>query len=392
MSLQRIIAAAALAALLGWGAPALADSATHPARDVNAPATQVVPGDQIPWGEVGPGWALAALAQGGRGEYGGIDPDQQLLELIDPEGGRYRILTSAVTGGHGWFSLKAWSDEGRTALLVFDEGLRPQRAVALDLRTLKETTLPLPTRIADVTLRPDGRGLLAVTFGEKGPHSRTLLALDWSGERQLLRRGMGAGLLLGADGSRLVTGATTFQGHVLRVLDARDGHLVRRLSVPRSCTPVRWWTDDELLAMCWGKNATSQLYAVPVDGGPVTRLTTYHGARSADLGDVDAFELGERRYLQASGACGSLFLARQEADGSAIPLEVPGATGNVVVLAVRGGRLLLQHAAPCDGGTTRSVLSLFEPETADEEVLTVLPANQEFGRILLYGERRAVGY
>ena len=175
------------------------------------------------------------------------------------------------------------------------------------------------------------------------------------------------------DGTLLVTGPVTARGRSLGVLDGASGEVVREVATPLSCVPSRWWEPGVVAARCWGSRQRLELWLVPLDGSAPTQLSTYHGRRSADLGDLDARELGGRTYLQASGSCGYAFLARQEADGSATTIDVPGAVGSVRLVDATDSALVVQHAVSCDGGRSRWPRSPASTRvTSAERVLTTL--------------------
>ena len=69
-------------------------------------------------------------------------------------------------------------------------------------------------------------------------------------------------------------------------------------------------------------------------------------ACSGDFGDLDAWRLSKRLYLQAAGACGVLHIYRQAPGGSIKLITVPRTNGDNRVLTARGSRLLVE--APTD--------------------------------------------
>jgi TolB protein len=112
-----------------------------------------------------------------------------------------------------------------------------------------------------------------------------------------------------------------------------------------------------------------------------------HGRHSADLGDLDARDLGGTTYLEAAGPCGVVFLARQHTDGSATEVRVHGSTGNVYLLGTRGHELVLQTGTSCDGGPSRDAITYFDPSTHTDRVVAELPAGEAYGTVLALGER-----
>jgi hypothetical protein len=108
---------------------------------------------------------------------------------------------------------------------------------------------------------------------------------------------------------------------------------------PGLCQMLNWWTNDSVLADC-----SAQLLAFPLSGGPPEQLTT-----SRDPGSfLGAWHLPSGTYAE-TGACGSTWLERLSADGTATTLTVPGALGGgrVQPLGTDGDQLLLQLSGGC---------------------------------------------
>ncbi|MCB0909697.1 MAG: hypothetical protein KDB63_21560 [Nocardioidaceae bacterium] len=353
---------------------------------------RVAGADEVPWGRVGDGWYLTAVDQGPRAGSGWVRPRHQLLQLVNPRGGRYTMWSTTVRHGRGLVRLVDWSPDARVALLTSEVDMGHLRAIAVNLRTGERHQVVLPTSIAAVALRPDGAGVFATTYGNEGADSRELLAVDWSGAQRVVFRGLGGNVVLSADGTRAVTGPTTAQGSALRVVDTVTGGVIAEIATPTGCDPFRWWAADVVAARCWGEHQSLQVWTFPLDGGPATQLSTFHGRASQDLGDLDARVLDGQTYLQATGSCGYVFLARQESDGSATTVDVPAAVGSVHLVDATGDALVLQHGAACADGATRSMLSHFDPATGVERSMARLPLRQELARVLVYGERPVLGY
>lgn len=365
-------------------------------EDLPAPALLgpdlVAPADEVPWDRVGDGWYLAAVDRGPRVGSGWIRPRHQLLQLVNPRGGRYTMLTTTVRHGRGLFRLVDWSLDAKVALLTYDIDMHRFRTVALDLQTGQRRQVVLASSVAGVALRPDGAGVVATTYGDGAGDSRELLAIDWSGQQRVVFRGVGGNVVLSPDGSRAVTGPTTAQGNALRVIDTATGEVVSEVATPTGCDPYRWWAPGVVAARCWGEHQSLQIWAIPLDGSAATQLSTYHDRHSDDLGDLDARVLGGRTYLQASGPCGYVFLARQESDGSASTVDVPAGEGSVYLVDATNDALVLQHDVTCDGGSTRSVLTHFDPATGTERSMARLPLREAFARVLVFGERPVLGF
>ena len=121
----RLLTTAALAAL-ALIAPVTASPAVAGAAVLGP--NKVTMGDRVPWGKVGHGWYLTSVNQGQHGEFG-INADHQLLDLVDPLGGRYQLAKTAVGKDSGYRSLEDWSADGRTALELVATRSAPGRAV-----------------------------------------------------------------------------------------------------------------------------------------------------------------------------------------------------------------------------------------------------------------------
>jgi TolB protein len=142
------------------------------------------------------------------------------------------------------------------------------------------------------------------------------------------------------------------------------------------------------MASCYTRSGATRLYAVPVDGSAPTAITAKHGTHSADLGDLDARSLSGTTYLEASGPCGVVFLARQHSTGTATEVHVPGSTGNVYLLGTQGHRLVIQTGISCDGGPSHDAIAHFDPTTGADRVVARLPLGEAYNTVLAFGERR----
>ncbi len=116
-------------------------------------ALLALPGPATAAPQPGPGWYLAVVDHGPRGEYG-VRPRVQRLLLVAPDGSRHRVLQRKA-GRWGGFRLVDWSPDGATALLVTGrEG--HERALRVDVPTGHRAAMRLPADTASVILAPDG--------------------------------------------------------------------------------------------------------------------------------------------------------------------------------------------------------------------------------------------
>jgi hypothetical protein len=345
---------------------------------------QVAMGDQVPWGKVGHGWYLTLIDQGPQGDYG-IQAKHQLLDLVDPLGGRYQLAKTAVgKDGSNYRRLSDWSTDGKRAIELVDSSGAQQRAVLYHLEAGTHVRTDLGKGVTGATFADHGSLYLTNTGGRKGS---PLMRLNEDGPSEILRRHTDGTALATPTGRQVIT-ATASQGDHRLLVIGTGGRLVRTLPTPAKCQPSRWWSHGVVMASCFWHRGTTRLYAAPVDGSAGHWLTADHGKKSADLGDLDARRLHGTTYLEAAGPCGVVFLARQHADGAATKVHVPKATQNVYLLGTRGNSLVLHTGISCDGGSSRDAITHFNPTTGHNDVVAELPVDEAYGTILGFAERR----
>jgi TolB protein len=158
------------------------------------------------------------------------------------------------------------------------------------------------------------------------------------------------------------------------LLVSNAGGVIRKLPVPGTdtrigCIPVRWWNATTILASCLpAKTDTERLWLVPASGAKPSALTPLRNPAEApnDYGDIDAWRLPSGLYLQSLGACGTLELNKQAANGSITRVTVPGMSDSPVVVTAAGARLLVEQLG-CDG--VGGQLAWFNPATKAEQWL-----------------------
>jgi hypothetical protein len=387
MNVMRIaggLAALALAATGGLAGASASSPSSGATRDrgMLGPG-QVAMGDQVPWGKVGRGWYLTSIDQGPQGRMGSIDARHQLLDLVDPLGGRYQMLKTSV--GHarrGYWTLADWDARLDEAILLKSDSAGHASAIQLDLRLGVRHVVALGSGVGSVGLAPHG-AIFATHLG--GDQGERIVRVDHDGSTHRLARHTDGMPLPTPDGRRLVVAPEDFSAHAFHVITS-SGHAVRTLPLPHHCAAQRWWRPGVVMASCYARN-TTRLYGVPLDGSPVFPITAYHGKKSQDLGDLDARVLHGVTYLEAAGPCGVVFLGRQHPDGSATPVTVPHAKGNVYLIGRTAHRLVLEHGVSCDGGPVRSAISHFDPVAGKDRVVALLPTDEGYVRILAFGER-----
>ena len=376
------LVATALCTLLALGG-SLAAADAPPAHRAATPRADT--------SQVGKGWFLTTVDHGPPRENGIEHATSQRLVLVAPTGERHRVLERKL-GRHqrGRFTLTDWSPDGSTALLVVAPGTDRQRALVVDVPSGASRTVPLGAAVATVALAPDGTDLWGTGYAPDGDTGARLFAIDRTGERTPLRSRLDGPWLASPDGTNAVTSGSDRQADVLRVLSATDGSVLRRMPTRGHCQPVRWWSDTSVEVSCWGSGRQT-LSRIDVRSGEQTRIT--HGrAGRQDLGHLDARRVTSGLYVQVAGPCGYVFIARQHRNGTMSPVRVPHAVGNVLLVGATAHRLVLAHAISCDGSAPRAALTRFDPVTGHERVLTRLPADEAFDRILGYGERQASAY
>ncbi|NYD42730.1 hypothetical protein [Nocardioides panaciterrulae] len=383
LAARTLLAATTVIALAAGGWAAAATPGGSPATARGAATARAVP-------TPGSGWFLTVVEHGRRNRYGELEARRQRLELVSPAGERTGVYARDLgPHGRGAFLIADWSADGRTALLVTNPGLKSQHALVVDVGTRVVRNVSLGDSVASALLDGDG-GLLLTGYSKGGDRGAPLWRLPQDGQRTRLAARVDGPVLPSPDHLSLVTGTTSWRGHGLRVLD-RNGELQKRIATGAHCTPVRWWDTSTVEVQC-AHRSTLTLSLVDLTTGSVTALTRPHGRDSADLGDLDARRVASGLYLQASGPCGYLFLARQRDDGSVAEVRVPHAVGNVLLIGAEDDRLVIEHAASCDGATPRAVLARFDPASHEEQPIVRLGRHADFGRVLAYGERPASSY
>jgi hypothetical protein len=328
----------------------------------------------VPWSKVGPGWELAEYSAGrppGDTAGGAVKAHLVTLYLISPAGVRYPMHTWAADGTVPY--LIAWSGDKTRALL----GLTGSKYEQLTLATGKITAGQLPGRAEpDGYTLPDGLNILGRTEGSTVTAPSTIARYSLAGQLlKVLTGGVNEGTAVyAANGTVLaVSGSKGLE------LVSNVGGVIRSLPVPGvnsvlGCAPTRWWNSATVLATCGASDSNApRLWLVPISGKRPTALTPQRGGASPDLGDIGAWQLASGTYLQALGACGSLQIFRQAANGSITPV-VPAHTAgqdNRIVTAL-GARLLLDAQTGCPGSES---LLWYNPATKAEQWLLRPPAD-----------------
>jgi hypothetical protein len=372
---QRALVAAAViaatAAAIGLSVPAMAASA--------APSSRV---SAVPWSKVGPGWALALYSATQAGE--GVKPKAgpTTLYLVNPQGGRYKVLTWSAKSPRARWELVAWSGDAKRALFTPGPvflGAARQHVYQLQLRTGHVTGFTLPRNVNAVGYtRPDGLNILA----EKGAlgvggGTITLQRYSLTGKLQKSLAGVkGLDDLAGIGGvppAPYNSAGTELAAGTANGLDliSNGGGVIRKLpvhGVSEGCSAVRWWSKSTVLATCNGR-----MWLVPVSGAKPSALTPVR-KNGFDLGDFNAWQLSSGLYVDGFGACGSLVIGRQPAHGKEQQVNVPGAASSLVVNAT-SSKLMVERINGCMPGVS---LVWFNPKTRAMKVaIPIAGKNQE---------------
>jgi hypothetical protein len=356
----------------------------------------------VPWSEVGPGWSVALWGPAKPPSGIGVPtPAGQLslanerdtLFLIDPQGGRYRIVTLPPSG-NGTTYLSGWSIKGRQVLVMSTQSPSPQPNVT-EVSLVSGRSLALPGYDLGVGYsNPDGQSILANSSISGNVSTLSVLSLNGKDEVNFPSTLPGPGIYNGAfssspNGSEIAMGKST--GNF--ALFSKGGKFVRSLSVPNTklCNLSRWWSETELLVSCPPSgSAINTLWLVPTSGAAPTAFTEPGPTNGPDLGDEGAWQVGRAVYLQDSGACGYQYLAIRNAHKTTNPVYVPYEDSHDSVLVVGSFRdqLLLQATLVCGPG---EALLWFTPAKGAVHVVLGPGMNGgNVGSVLLYGTNNGV--
>lgn len=345
-----------------------------------APHGVEAPREAVPWPQVGPGWMLALWSPVPGLRPGELPPAGSptwqtattTLYLVDPEGGRYPITTFPPTGEGTPPKLADWSGDGTRALLsTWEKG--QWRITEVDLRSGAKTGFTPEHGGVPRYTRPDGKAVLLFRTSDSAPGA-SLEQVDLSGGHQLTYPVAQhfTWYLPTYDGSRLVLG--TASGLVVMGTDGSAGPALS-IAGQRDCTPTRWWDPGSTIAVTrCGTSTSSQLWLVPIDGGTPTALTAPNGGKQGpDYGDTNAWQLPTGTYLQALGACGVVYLAKLNGDGTTSPVAVPEVnSGSAIVVGFHGSDIDLRARAGCGGGQS---LIAYDTAAGTSTVLLGPPLN-----------------
>lgn len=321
-----------------------------------------------PWSKVGPGWSLVEYSLGTAGDPG--KPGLTTLYLISPAGQRYALHYWSPKGGIP--SLLDWSGDKTRALFFAPNGGLEQ----LTLTTGKVSHFNLAGQADPVGYtRPSGSQIIGTSLTKSGNTMVGRYSLTGRLLKVLTISSNGANVIGSMDGRTLVVSTpkgaelVSNQGGVIRALPVRG-------TASNTCRPVRWWSSSTVMLSCGSAgtdNPATRLWLVPVNGARPTALTPQRSGSSRDLGDMDAWQISGGMYLQAAGPCGTVQIFRQASNGSITLISPAGTTGNDLIMAVSGSRMLLDAQTGCPGSVS---LLWYNPRTKAEQWLLHTPSNQ----------------
>ena len=387
MTIRQTILSGLAATILTAGLTAAAPSVTaapalHRAT-LPVPTTATVTADQL-----GPDSSIAVVTHG---SFEKLDATglARSLELITPDGARHPVYSVQVEeSSQGWFLgdflIADWRPEMHTALLRVSLGQDGDKLVSYDVTTGEMQEVVAPRRGSTFGLAPDGSGVLMTAYGTERRNGR-VSTVTWDGVRRALpARGDGTALT-SVDGTTLVTGDRSRWW--VTDLTTRTSTAI---DTPGLCTPRRWVDADSVMATC-GTRRGSQLRQVDLDGTS-SPLGVRHSLSPRDgvFDDADVRVVQGRSWYESYDGCGGAFLTRQTAAGKVRRVPVPGLDGPLTLVGTRGDQLVITHEKPeCDSVRQRAALTLFDPVTKDETVLSRLGRDEAWRGVFAATEVRS---
>jgi hypothetical protein len=369
-----LLAAAAVIAL-AVGVTAISASRNsgtpHPGNSVGPAllgANQEADRSTIPWSQVDAGWTVALWTDATLTSEQELVPARpQTVYLVNPIGGRYLITT---LNGNFTLRLADWSTDVRTALLI-RQGATSSEVIRLDLPSGKMQSFSAAgkVRLAQFT-KPSGKAILlerAATGIERvslsGAHQLTYPKSRTTDQFTPYHP------LSSPDGRTIVLDSD--HGLVVR---AEDGTLRRAIASPAgtgTCSPVRWWDANSVLAACEPdvlRVEAQELFVVSIlTPGPVTPLAA---ATSVDNPFTLAWRLDSGVLLLNGTGCGGAgVLATRDSTGHIVARSLPAGLGGYGLNPV--------------GATTRAVTFLIQLTCGQHPALVSYnPATNELTRLL----------
>jgi TolB protein len=353
------LSAVCVAGLLGAGVAVGAGSAG---------ASVARPQAGVPWAQVGPGWTLVEYTNATMTRHAATT-----LYVVSPGGAKYPVHTWPASATFGP-NVIAWSGD-KTRVLYFTGD--PGHLAQLNLQTGKVNLIDIQGTNGVQPIgytRPHGLNILGMSFGT----GNSVKLVRYSLTGKLVR-------VLATGNDFTIPATYSADGTTLAVLADKGlelvgnaGGVIRQLPVPGTdprtgCTPLRWWNSTTILASCMTRSsAMARLWLVPASGAKPAALTPVRKPSALDEGDIGAWRLNSGLYLQSLGACGTILINKQNANGSLTRVNVPGTiNANNRVVTAQGQNLLVDALTACSG---TSSLLWFNPATHAEKWLFRTPA------------------
>jgi hypothetical protein len=293
--------------------------------------------------------------------------------LLSPQGERYKLTLSLPPTTR----LLAWSSDGRYVVTLDVDALTsnvPQALAVRDLRTwnvvsrrdfshIATSGSELPEPYVDsAAFFGSGRGSLVVTYTNVDPVNGSDVYVPQTYTTQLFDTTHSVARPVGStikswmsaepqpDGGAVAIGGLT-------IARMSDGRWISTSLGNESCTFVKWWSPDALLAACElrGDEGHTQLFAYDVHGGSRTAVSPIPGSlfSDADRGQRsfawaydDAFDVKGRVFVHGVPTCGPGWVETVR-DGMGHILR---GTGGGILGASRDALILDVVRGECMGG------------------------------------------
>ena len=294
----------------------------------------------VPWSKVGSGWVVATWAR--------TATSGQTVYLVAPGGTRYRITDVAR-----YTRVIDWTTAGGARALV-DSSLGVRE---INLRTGARHTIPgLAVNSVYGYARPGARAVLASVLDAK--NDTRLVRVGLTGKRlatypsSVSRSGALHVEFTPPVAVRTSTAIVVGARHGLVELGERARVLKRLFLAGNNCTATSLLKPGVVVARC----GTGALYAVPLSGARVTRLTAGPGQQNP-FGYDSIWSYSRGRLGTSPNGCGPDSLVRFDAKGSGtrfVPPAPVGGTGIEVFYAHHGDvvEATFHHGGCMDSTTT----------------------------------------
>jgi TolB protein len=309
----------------------------------------------VPWGDVGPGWELAAWEP-----HPSAKQKVNYIELVSPFGAAYAVY---ATGPNT--QLVAWAGDRTTALLEAGD-----RFEVLDLATgtlthtfrkqvpasavIYASSFTWPQGLALYLVEETGNYRNVAVHPERVSLTGTV-EMHYPGSEPAVGTFNGS-MLSSADGKQVVFGAA----HGLALFD-NDGAFVAQLVMRQAgnCSPEFYWSATEVLADC-----QDGVYPRLIDFSLTTGKwrAIDQRPRGTDSGDLQAWRGGPTVYVKVASACGYVYVAMLQGDDP-VYMNIPGIEEGTSegVVDTTSTSVLVGASPACTGG--REIFDWFTPAT-----------------------------